>query len=155
MVDRAIVRKPTEEDVEYLIEHIRPEDAAEIDALDGSTIRDSLNETPDLYNCSQVWEVDGKPVAIFGVTPQPGPYPTGVVWLLATSDFHKHTREFAGNCREIMKNMIKGYGYLFNYIHAENRVSIRWLKSLGFTILDGIPLGHKGAIFHKFEMKNV
>lgn len=150
-----IVRKPTEEDVEYIIEHVRPEDAAELDALDGSTIRESLDETPDLLNVSQVWEVDGKPVCIFGVTPMAGPLSTGIIWMLATTDFHKHARTFAGHCRKVVKEMIKGYGYIFNYIHSENRVSIVWLKSLGFKIRDGQQLGHKGATFHKFEMNNV
>lgn len=150
-----IVRKPTEEDVEYLIEHVRPEDAAELDALDGSTIRESLEETPDLLNCSQVWEVNGKPVAIFGVTRQTGPMSVGVIWLLGTTEFHKYTMKFARYCKEVFERMIAGYSYVFNYIHEENKVSIEWLKWLGFRIYDGQPVGHKGAIFHKFEMKNV
>ncbi len=154
-MQKPIVRKPTQEDVEYIIEHVRPEDEAELDALDGSTIRQSLDETPDLLDNSQVWEVEGKPVAIFGVTPMKGPLSTGVIWMLATTDFHKYARQFAGHCRKVVKEMIRGYGYLFNYIHSENRTSIVWLKSLGFDILDPRPLGHKGADFHKFELKNV
>jgi len=150
-----IVRKPTQEDVEYMIEHVRSEDVAEINALDGSTIRSSLEETPDLLNNSQVWEVNGKPVALFGVTPMRGPMKVGVIWLIATDELHKYTTKFARYCKEVLIKIIKGYGYVFNYIHAENKVSIEWLKWLGFKIQDGIPLGHEGAIFHKFEMKNV
>jgi len=150
-----IVRKPTQEDVEYLIDHIRPEDAAELDALDGSTVRESLDETPDLLDNSQVWEVDGRVVAIFGVTPMSGPMKVGIIWMLATDEFHKNVRKFARYCKEVFKKMIKGYGYVFNYIHAKNTVSIEWLKWLGFEILEGRPLGHQGEIFHKFEMRNV
>lgn len=138
-----------------MIDHIRPEDVAEVDALDGSTIKRSLDETPDLLDNSMVWEVDGKPVAIFGVTPMKGPMRVGVIWLLGTTEFHKYTRKFARYCKEVFKELIKGYGYVFNYVHNENTVSIEWLKWLGFQIHDGRPLGHKGAIFHKFEMKNV
>lgn len=150
-----IVRKPTEEDIEYIIEHIRPEDAVELDALDGSTIRESLDDVPDLLNVSQVWEVDGKPVCIFGITPQDGPLSTGVIWMLATIDFHKYLRKFSAYCRKFFQEMISEYSYLFNYIHSENKVSIRWLKSLGFDIHDAKIIGHKGASFHKFELKNV
>lgn len=150
-----IIRKPTEEDVEYLIEHVRPEDMAEIDALDGSTVRSSLEEIPDLFNCSQVWEVEGKPVAIFGITPMNGPMSAGVIWLLATTEFHKYTTKFARHCREVFEQMINGYSYVFNYIHTENTISIEWLKWLGFEVNIGQPIGHKGAIFHKFELKNV
>ncbi len=154
MVDY-IVRKPTKEDVEYLIEHVRPEDAAELDALDGSTIRETLEQIPDLYNVSQVWVVDGKPVCIFGVTPQDGPLSTGIIWMLAADTFDKYKKTFKTDHIDYVREMIKGFGYLFNYIHAENRKSIVWLKWLGFTVLDAIPIGHKGALFHKFEMKNV
>lgn len=152
---RYIVRKPTQEDIEYIIEHIRPEDVAELEALDGSTIREAFDETPGLLENSQVWEVNGKPVCIFGVTPQDGPYKVGIIWLLATDDFHMHTKKFARDCKRVFTEVIRGYGYLFNYIHSENTKSIEWLKWLGFEILDGRPLGHKGATFHKFEMKNV
>ena len=150
-----IVRKPTNEDVEYIIDHARPEDVVEVEALDGSTIRSCLEEIPDLLNNSQIWEVNEKPVAIFGITPMRGPMSVGVIWLLATDQFHKYTTKFARYCKEVFEQMIKGYAYVFNYIHAENRVSIEWLKWLGFQIQDGQPLGHQGAIFHKFEMKNV
>ena len=150
-----IVRKPTEEDVEYLIDHARPEDIAELDALDGSTGREALEETPNLLDNSFVWEVDGKVVCIFGVNPRPGPMAVGIIWLLATDEFNKYTRKFTRYCKEVFKKITSGYMYLFNYIHCENKVSIEWLKWLGFTISDPIPVGHKGANFHKFELKHV
>jgi hypothetical protein len=150
-----IVREPTKEDVEYLVEHIRPEDAAELDALHGSTVKSALEETPDLLTSSKVWEVDGKPVAIFGVTRQFGPMSVGVIWLLGTTEFHKYTKKFARYCKEVFDDLISGYSYVFNYIHSENKTSIEWLKWLGFKIHEGQPVGHQGAIFHKFEMKNV
>lgn len=150
-----LVRKPTETDVEYLIENVRPEDVAELDALNGNTIRSALEDTPDLLNTSQVWIVDERPVAIFGVTRCNGPLSVGVIWLLATGEFQKYTRKFARYCKEVFEQMIDGYGYLYNYVHAENKISIEWLKWLGFEINEGQPLGHKGAIFHKFELRNV
>jgi len=150
-----IVRKPTKEDVEYIIEHARAEDVAEVEALDGSTIRECLEDTPNLLDCSQVWEVNGKPVAIFGITKQNGPLNVGIIWLLATDELHKYTMKFARYCKEVFEKMSRGYAYLFNYIHTENKTSIEWLKWLGFKVSDPIPLGHKGANFHKFELRNV
>lgn len=150
-----IVRKPTEDDVEYMINNARPEDVAEIEALDGSTVREAFDEIPDLLTNSKIWEVEGNPVAIFGVTPMQGPMSIGVIWLIATDAFHKYTTKFAKYCKEVFKDLIKNYNYVFNYIHADNKVSIEWLKWLGFKIHDGQPIGHQGAIFHKFEMRNV
>lgn len=138
-----------------MIHHIRPEDVAEIEALDGSTVEEALAEIPDLLDNSRIWEVDGKPVAIFGITPMNGPMSVGVIWLLATDEFHKYTTKFARYCKEVFEELIRGYGCVFNYIHDQNKVSIEWLKWLGFEVHEGRPIGHQGAIFHKFEMKNV
>lgn len=152
---KELVRKSTQDDVEYLIDHARPEDVAEIDALTGSTVRQALEQIPDLIDNALTWEVEGKVVCIFGVNPLPGPMAVGIIWLLGTEEFHKYTRRFARSCREVFEMLTKGYHYLFNYIHSENKTSIEWLKWLGFTIGDPIPLGHKGANFHKFELKHV
>lgn len=152
---KEIVRSARESDVDYLVENIRREDEIELYALDGSTIRESLDETPDLIKNSLVWEVDGKLVCMFGVTPVEGHDGAGVAWLLATKEFEKYTKMFAVRCKRVFLEVVKGYDYLFNYIHSENKSSIKWLKWLGFTICDAEPLGNKGANFHRFEMINV
>jgi len=154
MVDH-VVRRPTDEDIDHIVDNIREADIEELEALDGTTVRESLDRIEDIENTSHVWEVEGKVMCIFGVVPQPGPLSSGVIWMLATEDFHKYAKIFARGCQDVVSDMINGYSYLFNYIHSENKVSINWLKWLGFKVNDPIPVGHEGANFHKFEMTNV
>ncbi|TXH16744.1 MAG: hypothetical protein E6R03_04980 [Hyphomicrobiaceae bacterium] len=149
-----IVRRPTPEDVEFIIANIRDEDVAEIAALDGGNVRDALNETPDMDKNAFVWEREGKVHAIFGVNPVPELGKVGVIWLLATKTFDDHFMVFAAACKTVFGVVIKDYEYLFNYVHSENKKSIKWLKWLGFDVEPAEPIGINGAKFHRFEMVN-
>lgn len=149
-----IVRRPTPEDVEFVIANIRDEDVAEITALDNGNVRDALYETPDLEKNAWVWEREGKVHAIFGVNPVEGLDKVGVIWMLATKTFDEHFMVFAAACKVVVEHMIKNYEYLFNYVYVENRKSIKWLKWLGFDIKPAEPIGVNGAEFHRFEMWN-
>ena len=149
-----IIRRPTPEDVEYIIAHIRKEDADEIAAVDGGDVRGALAETPDMDKNAFVWERDGKVHAIFGVNPVPELDRVGVIWMLATESFDEHFMVFAAACKAVVEHMIKDYEYIFNYVYVENRKSIKWLKWLGFDIRKPEPIGVNGAEFHRFEMWN-
>lgn len=147
-----IVRKPTKDDVEYIINHIRPEDVEEVDAFSGETIRNVLETTPDLLNKSQVWEVDGRVVCIFGVNPI-NDMKMGIIWMLATTEFEKYSRMFAVRCKKVVDEMIDGFDFVLNYVHSKNKKSIEWLSWLGFKIYEPEPVGHKGELFTRFEMR--
>lgn len=150
---KQIIRKPTQADVEYLIENVRPEDIEEVEAFDGSTVAETLHDTPDLLENSEVWEVDGKIVCMFGVTPVKEFQGVGVIWMLATAEFDKHAMVFAVNCKKVVKKMIKGYEFVFNYVHTKNTKSVEWLKWLGFVMHDPAPMGPKNELFTRFEME--
>lgn len=149
------VRKPTEADIDFIIENVRLEDVIEMDELDGGNVKEALHETPDIFNNAYVWEKDGKVMCIFGVNPLKEHDGVGVIWMLATKFFDEHSMAFIHACKEVVADMIDKYEYVFNYVYSENRKSIKWLKWLGFDVKDPEPIGHKGANFHRFEMLNV
>jgi len=45
------------------------------------------------------------------------------------------------------------WAHLINFVHAENEVSIQWLRALGFTIHKAVPHGPHGSLFHPFTME--
>ena len=47
--------------------------------------------------------------------------------------------------------MQQGYDTLYNYVHIDNKVSIRWLKYFGFVITKELPYGHAQEMFYHFE----
>ena len=144
------IRKATPADVEYLIANVRPEDVEEVDAFDGSTIRESLEELPDLDN-TEAWEVDGKVVCLFGVTPVPEYPGTGVIWMLATKEFNKYTRLFPARSKEVIADAVHRYYYIFNYVHSKNEKSVNWLRWLGFECSEPKPMGPRGELFTKIS----
>jgi len=64
-----ILRRPTLLDVMQIARNAREADKKEAFLFSGKTLLENLNNTPGLYSDSQVWEVDGKVVCLFGVTP--------------------------------------------------------------------------------------
>lgn len=149
---KEFIRKATQDDVEFLIANVRPEDIEELNALDGSDVRSSLEETPNLIENSEVWEVEGKVVCLFGVTPVEELEGVGVIWMLATREFNKYSRLFPIRSKEVIADAIRRFDYIFNYVHTKNQKSVNWLRWLGFKMNDPEPIGHTGELFTRFEM---
>jgi hypothetical protein len=149
-----IIRRPTARDIDFLVENIRDEDTAEINAMGGMTAREALDSTPNLDENAWVWEKNGKVMCIFGVNPIEELDRTGAIWLLGTKYFDDHHMVFAAACSSVFEELIKDYKMVFNYVYAENKKSIKWLEWLGFKVRDAQPIGINGANFHRFEMVN-
>lgn len=149
------IRQTKREDIQHIIDNVRHDDVVELDALNGLTIEKALDQVHDLEKNSQVWVVEQKPVCIFGVTPLPEDSSIGIIWMLATKDFDKYAMPFAFRCKKVVEQMIKNYEYVYNYIHDKNKLSVKWLKWLGFSFDKPEPIGHKGANFYRFELLNV
>lgn len=92
--------------------------------------------------------LDGKVVAIFGVCPGEGEL--GIPWMLASDLLKKIRKSFLRECFEFVEEMSKGYTILHNVVWCKNKEHIRWLRWLGFTFRDEIPLGPDGELFYPF-----
>lgn len=147
-----IIRRPTHDDIEFVIQNIRDEDVEEINAMSGENVHDILMSTANIKDNSWVWERCGTVHAIFGVNPVPDKKGVGVVWMLATKSFDEHFMTFASASRSVFKSVVEGYDYIFNYVYEKNIKSIKWLVWLGFTVRDAEKIGVNGAKFHRFEM---
>lgn len=145
------LRKVTLDDVKYFDKNARQADKDEVFLLTGRTIGEVLTDTPNLEKDGNVWVVNNKIVAIFGVTKWDK---DNIIWMLATNDFDKYTNIFKRDCRKVFKDLIINYDYLYNYVHSKHYKAIRWLKWLGANILEPEPIGLNGELFCKFEMRN-
>lgn len=147
----------TRDDVTEVAANLRASDIAELKAAHG----DNVNVDTALYlsyirstNC-QAAHLNGKAIAIFGfvkMVHRPGVL---VPWLLCTDELKLHAKTHIRETRRAVKEALKDVGYLFNYVHAENEASIKFLKAVGFTIHPAEPFGRKGELFHMFDMGDV
>lgn len=82
--------------------------------------------------CNSVIHEDGSVVAMFGVSDN-GIFASP--WLLGTDKLLDTRKEFIPQAKEWVEEMSSIYPILLNYVHVDNTVSKRWLKSLGFEFI--------------------
>src|SRR6056300_1648014 len=113
-----IIRKPTNEDIKYFDKNARQADKDEVFLFSGRTIGEVLSETPGVTQNAFIWEVEGKPVSIYGVSSwEEG---NDVIWLLATDEFEKYKSTFRTDCKKVFQELIKDYKYLYNFVYAKH-----------------------------------
>lgn len=130
--------------------HMREADIREVFASDRWVPDEALEKS---LRCSaQAWTclLDGVPAFMWGVGRRGSILSeTGVPWLLGTDGIHRVNREFLKQSRAYVERMHEYFPYLENRVHAENRLSIRWLEWCGFTI-DDVPTSINGEAFFRF-----
>lgn len=146
---RTEIREATEADAEYIAEHLREADRAEIEASGcgprGATL-ESFHNSDECY-CGLV---EGRPALIFGVT-QFLFSDAGLVWALGTDDCGRVPKVMVKAGRLAVKLFSERYPVLENWCDARYEKALNWLQRLGFEIGDPEPRGPKGALFRKLR----
>ncbi len=94
--------------------------------------------------------IDGQPALAFGCARLGSLLSTtGSPWLLATAKIYQLRTAFLRQSRAYLALMQERYARLENLVHAENRLSLRWLAWLGFT-LEKEPRLSNGEKFYRF-----
>jgi hypothetical protein len=148
------IRDATEEDVEFLATRLRKMDLKEIAAGSGRFPRAVLRSGLRTSVFCRVGLADGEPICIYGVRAASALSVEAIVWMLGTDQLHKHAMKFGRECGIQVKEMLKDFKVILNYCHAENKLTIRWLKWLGFTLNKPKPYGRKQELFHLFYLEN-
>ena len=124
----------------WAIAHLSPEEATLC------VVQESCNAQAGLAN--------GEVVCLFGIEQDPENENIGVPWLLTSHSIEKYAWEFLHRSISWMKEAKQRYSILRNRVDTRNKVSIRWLRWLGFDIKDTKPFGVDRMPFHIFEMKS-
>lgn len=98
--------------------------------------------------------VNGKLVAVFGVSKLSALSSQGVPWLLGTDLVERYAFAFARKNRIIVKQWQEQFPVMRNFVHADNEISIRWLRWLGFEIKKPIKYGTTNELFCPFELRS-
>ncbi len=95
--------------------------------------------------------MNGVPEIMFGVGDLNILAGVGAPWLLGTDAVEKHGPAFLRRSRNFRDQLLTRYSVLRNFVDDRNTVSIRWLRWLGFTLLD--PVEIRGYQFRLFELR--
>ena len=96
----------------------------------------------------------GRVMCIWGVGKVSYLSKEGIPWMLTSNLVSQHYREFLRRSPGLLKDMQKEAIVLLNTVDVRNKISIKWLKWLGFTIHDPVPFGPDDMLFHPFIMEN-
>lgn len=148
-----IVRNATIEDVQYMKDHLQEVDINEIWAVNHSWPEDALIRSFNNSVFCMTYVYKGVPVVMFGVGAGTLISSLGVVWMLSTDDIRKISVSFLKTCRKFVDMMLEIYPTLVNYVHADNKISLNWLRRLGARIEDASAWGADNELFHRFTLE--
>lgn len=142
------VPRTTVEHVAELAPKLRQADRDEILALAGYDPEHVLWQS--YYHSDMCWSIliDDEVVGIFGCG-------DCCPWMLGSERLPEAGKAIAVRGRRYIDFMLRRTGFLWNYVHADNTESLRWLKWCGFEIMPPQPIGIHGELFHPFFMASV
>ena len=147
--------QPTNYLIELIAADMRQADADEVWSSNHYTPRQALFEGVKLSDFSVVVTVNDEPCVMLGLVIHDILTGSGIPWLLGTNNALKYKRHFITQVPDVIDEMLSICPRLFNYVHVDNKVSIRWLKRIGFTFNDPSPYGRNNELFHKFYLERL
>lgn len=144
-------RPPAPGDAEALVAAMRDADRAELLASNGPDVLGTVQASVAGSRRAWALELEGEFAALLGVVSTEVPT-LGVPWLIGTTAVDRHPRTHIRATRRYLATMRELYPHLLNFVHADNHRSIRWLRSMGFSIGAAEPMGVNGELFHRFEL---
>jgi hypothetical protein len=129
---RVEIREACEADIAAILADIREADVTEMAAL-GITPEIAMADGLKRSDWAMTGLLDGVPVCMFGVAPRSIILGEGVPWMLAANGLERAQVKFLKTCRPAVNLMRASYPKLMNFVHADNSVTIKWLRWLGFA----------------------
>ncbi|OJF92062.1 hypothetical protein AX761_21725 [Rhizobium sp. 58] len=138
--------------IRSIAERMRQADRDEVFAASGRSPVGALLFSFKKSSIAWTAVVDGRPEVMFGVGDLNILAGVGAPWLLGTDAVERNYVAFLRGSVEWRDQLLRRYSTLRNFVDERNRVSIRWLRWLGFVISDPIVL--QGHAFRLFEMRS-
>lgn len=131
---------------------MRQADRDEVFASSGKTPLEALKYSFEKSSFVMTALVDGRAEVMFGAAEINILNGIAAPWLLGTKAVEVHQVAFLRHSVEWRKKLCERYTVLRNFVDDRNKVSIRWLKWLGFRLLD--PVEMNGHQFRLFELRS-
>ena len=145
-------RPVTSEAVSFIANTMRKEDVHEVWAAGHYSPLEAITSGLDLPGFSVVVWINDEPCAILGVVSTDPLSGIGVPWLLSSESALKYKSEFLRQSPPVIEEMLDICSTLYNYVHIDNKLSVRWLKWLGFSMDTAQPYGVDNELFYRFYM---
>lgn len=129
MGGKVIIRDMGEHDARALAQVIDPIDKVEVEAASGLDVQAAVWTAFINSEWSRTAERDGRVLACWGYGPVA--LDTGCIWLVTSTESHRHPSVFMREGREAVKRGLTTYRALYNQVWLENERAVFWLEALG------------------------
>lgn len=128
----ATYRHAVKEDIDILAPIMREADRREVYASHGASPKEALEISfRNSVECFTILSNDGQVIGMFGVA-EDSPK-TAVPWLLGADDIPFIAKDLLVQSEKKVKEWKNKYSEMYNFVHCDNRASLRWLEWLGFS----------------------
>ncbi len=140
-------RLPTKQDINDLATYMRQSDIDELNAVTDQSINCSVRASIMNSHEDFLWayHVDEVLVLIYGCTRSGSP------WMLGTDALNAHIKELTVRTKVAVCMMLQQWPILSNVIDVRQKMTIRWLKTIGFTFKETFEI-KPGLPVIRFEM---
>lgn len=145
-------REISDEVLDDMAAQMRPMDLLEFELMSGGmTVIQTLEHLRRRSRRCKAAYVDGRLACCYGIVPTTLISTDGNPWLCATDliNIPQVRREFIARTRDEAHWMLAGFESVWNFVHCDNRVAIRWLKWIGFDF-GGAEISLGGHRFIRF-----
>jgi hypothetical protein len=139
----------TREHAERIV--LRPGDARELAALGIADPAGRLAESIQRSLWSNAYVIDGEVAALVGLAARTVLSGEGIPWLITGRPVDGHKKLFLRETRAGVERMRATFPVLRNIVHAEYHQTVRWLRWLGFEVLEPQPTGPLRQPFSVFQ----
>lgn len=147
------VRRALWGDIAHIAKNMRQADRDEVWAAfrhsPGDALACSLRVSPLAWTI----QLEGEPIAMFGVGCQCALDDNGSPWLLGTDAIERVAIEFLRCSKHYIGLMLERFSVLENWADERNVRSIQWLKWCGFHFNETAPFGIDQLPFVRFLME--
>jgi len=133
-VDKIVIRKATMADAVEIAEKLQGEQAESVLSLDSRPLRDVVAAGFEESTVAWCADIDGTPVAIWGVWPLNILTGIGYPWLFATAALSKHRRAALIVGKAAVIDMLQLFPRLNGSVDNRYEASVRYAKHLGFDV---------------------
>ena len=149
---RALVRGAVPEDADAILPHLVPKQRSALNMLPGgdlASLKYALAMSEETFCAIK----EGVPVCLGGVVRGGTALaPVGIIWMTITPELAKHPKQLLRDSRAVVHGWCERFPVLIDYIDTTQTQTLRWLRWLGFDILDPVP-GMDDNMVHPVELR--
>lgn len=134
---RVRIRRAKSRDIRKLSGRLREADAQELLAAGNASIEGALAYSFSRSTKRYTVEIDGLPVALFGLYPETLLGDTANIWFLGTPEMARIKKTFVKESRRVVAEWLTCYTVLWNVVDVRYVSAIRWLEAIGAVFDEG------------------